>query len=190
MADYQFSQAGADLQYAINIALTKVAAPFSTSTNYAVGDFCSRNGVIYVCKTATSGAWNASRWTEITIGASLSGINTGYYEDMSTNATNVASNSWTKILTTSFPAGLYLIEFYAAFDSNASGYRGIGYGAADSYTSNRTSLLSPPVSGNQTRMTGIRLLSVSATTSMAIWVFQSSGSTLAVYPAIRYIKLR
>lgn len=184
------NQTEAQIQNILDIGQKYVAAPFLTATSYKVGDFCSYNGKVYCCKTATSGAWNASRWNEVTIGDSISGMNTGYYEDMSTAATNVSSNSWTKILTTSFPAGLYLIEFYAAFDSNASGYRGMGYGAADSYTSNRTSLLAVPVSGNQTRMTGIRLLSISATTQMAIWVFQSSGSTLAVYPAIRYIKLR
>jgi len=184
------NQTEAQIQDILNLAQNSVAAPFLTTMSYLVGDYCSYNGKIYRCKTATSGAWVSSRWTEVAIGDALSGMNTGYYEDMSTNATNVASNSWTKILTTSFPAGLYLIEFYASFDANASGYRGMGYGAADSYTSNRTSLLAAPVSGNQTRMTGIRLLSVSATTSMAIWVFQNSGSTLAVYPAIRYIKLR
>ena len=51
----------------------------STSHNYDTGDICSHDGVFYVCKYPTSGAWNASAWEEITLG--------GYFADLLRSAT-------------------------------------------------------------------------------------------------------
>ena len=46
------------------------ANEFSTSSTYAVGDRVTRNGKLYKCTTAvtTAGAWDASKWTEVTLG--------------------------------------------------------------------------------------------------------------------------
>lgn len=45
------------------------ADAYSTSTNYAVGDYCTHgtgdNEKLYRCNTATTGSWNASHWTEV-----------------------------------------------------------------------------------------------------------------------------
>ena len=45
--------------------VNQIAAAFSTSTSYAVGDYCNYQGQIYRCTTAHSGAWNASNWTAV-----------------------------------------------------------------------------------------------------------------------------
>ena len=46
-----------------------IAEEFSTSADYAVGDLCIYNGELYVCKTAHSGAWDASNFAVTTIDA-------------------------------------------------------------------------------------------------------------------------
>lgn len=51
-----------------NIA-TCLAAAYSTSTRYAVGDFCVHDRTLYQCNTAiTSGeSWTASHWTAVKV---------------------------------------------------------------------------------------------------------------------------
>ena len=52
-----------------------IAAAYSKKT-YAVGDYCTKDGKFYVCKTAITGSgenWTAAHWTETTVGAALAG---------------------------------------------------------------------------------------------------------------------
>jgi hypothetical protein len=46
-----------------------LAAAFSSSSPYAVGDYCTYDGVLCKCTTAvsTAGAWNAANWTEVAV---------------------------------------------------------------------------------------------------------------------------
>lgn len=50
-----------------------VADEYSTSSTYAVGDYCLHDGKLYVCTSAvtTAGAWNSNKWTEISIADAL-----------------------------------------------------------------------------------------------------------------------
>lgn len=50
-------------------ALDPIGDEFSSSTTYAVGDFCIYNNVLYKCTTAinTAGEWDASKWEITTI---------------------------------------------------------------------------------------------------------------------------
>ena len=43
-----------------------IADDFSTSVNYAVGDYCYHLGSLYECTTAHSGAWDATHFTATT----------------------------------------------------------------------------------------------------------------------------
>ena len=54
--------------------LTNLAAAYSTSATYAVGDYCTRDGKLYRCNTAinTAEAWTAGHWTEVKVGTDLS----------------------------------------------------------------------------------------------------------------------
>ena len=68
--------------------IAQQAANFSTSTNYAAGDYCQYQGLIYRFTSAHSGAWNASHVTETTILADLmagteetAGVHLGFYLD-------------------------------------------------------------------------------------------------------------
>ena len=54
-----------------------IAATYSASSSYAVGDLCIYNGVLYKCNTAIGSggeAWNASHWTQVTIDGQLSAL--------------------------------------------------------------------------------------------------------------------
>lgn len=44
-----------------------IAAAYDASENYDVGDVVTHLGGLYVCITPTSGAWNSSRWTAVTV---------------------------------------------------------------------------------------------------------------------------
>ena len=51
-----------------------IAATYSASSSYAIGDLCIYNGILYKCNTAIGSGgetWNASHWTQITIDGEL-----------------------------------------------------------------------------------------------------------------------
>ena len=55
-----------------------IAATYSDSSSYAVGDLCIYNGILYKCNTAIGSGgetWNASHWTQITIDGELTALN-------------------------------------------------------------------------------------------------------------------
>lgn len=47
-----------------------IAAEYSSSSAYAVGSFCLKDGLLYVCNTAIGSggeAWNSSHWDSISL---------------------------------------------------------------------------------------------------------------------------
>lgn len=56
-----------------DVDIESLADPYSTSSTYSVGEYCTRDGKFYRCKTAisTAEAWNSSHWQETTIGQEL-----------------------------------------------------------------------------------------------------------------------
>ena len=59
---YQFTQTGQEIQYLLDEAM-QLAEEYDSSVSYAVGDYCSHEGTLYRCTTATTGTWDASKWT-------------------------------------------------------------------------------------------------------------------------------
>lgn len=53
-----------------------MAAAYSSSATYAVGDYCLKDGQLYECNTAitTAEAWTAAHWTAVTVGGELSDL--------------------------------------------------------------------------------------------------------------------
>jgi len=52
------------------------APAFSETTSYAVGDYCTYNGILYRCTTAhTAGVWVAGHFTVVTVGGDLESLN-------------------------------------------------------------------------------------------------------------------
>jgi len=50
------------------------ASPYSTTTQYAVGDYCIKDLILYKCTSPTSGAWDSSKWTQVTALDLTSGV--------------------------------------------------------------------------------------------------------------------
>ena len=44
-----------------------LAQPYSTSATYAVGDYCTKDNILYKCTTAISTAesWTSGHWSEV-----------------------------------------------------------------------------------------------------------------------------
>ena len=59
-----------------SLALQEGIAPaFSSSSTYAVGDYCTHEGLLYKCTTAvsTASAWNAANWTAVAVTDEMGG---------------------------------------------------------------------------------------------------------------------
>ena len=55
----------------INVVRREIAAQFSESTPYAVGDYCYHGDFFVRCTTAHQGAWNAVHFTSVTVADEL-----------------------------------------------------------------------------------------------------------------------
>lgn len=61
---------------AIKAVDANLAAPYSTSATYAVGDYCTKDGVLKRCNTAitTAEAWNSDHWDDAKLGGDVSDL--------------------------------------------------------------------------------------------------------------------
>ena len=62
-----FPTAGDAVRAQVNKLSNNFSSLYDTNHNYNVGDFCIYQLKLYRCKTATTGAWNVSKWQEIKI---------------------------------------------------------------------------------------------------------------------------
>jgi hypothetical protein len=76
---------------------TALAPAFSDSSTYAVGDYVTREGLLYKCTTAvtTAGAWNAADWTQASAMAEMPAPIT-VDSAMSSTSTNPVQNKVVK----------------------------------------------------------------------------------------------
>lgn len=66
-----------------NITPLSTASLFSSSTSYAVDDYCFYDGTLYRCTTAHSGVWNASHFVAVTIADELADVKSDLSEIIS-----------------------------------------------------------------------------------------------------------
>lgn len=68
-----------------------LAAAYSASSTYAVGDMVLKDGQLYECNTAitTAEAWTAAHWTAVTVGSALSDLK----EDLESLQTDLAQTT-------------------------------------------------------------------------------------------------
>ena len=52
------------------------ASPYNSSSSYSAGDFCTRNGVLYVCIGSTTGTFDATKWEATNLGVQMKAANT------------------------------------------------------------------------------------------------------------------
>ena len=83
-----------------------IAPAFSSSSTYAVGDYCTYEGLLYKCTTAvsTAGAWNAANWSAvavtdempapITVDSAMSSSSTNPVQNKVVNAAIDGKISW------------------------------------------------------------------------------------------------
>lgn len=95
------------------------------------------------------------------------------------------------------PAGRYIIEAYAGFAGNATGFRGIRINASDDSSSTDVSTMSSHIqatlstSGWTDRLhTSAMIISDSASIAVKIQALQNSGSSLSVTAQARWIRIR
>lgn len=180
----------ADINNILNLANGYVAAPFSSATTYKVGDYCSRSGKVYRCKTAGASAWSSSRWTEVVLGDEIAkGNNSPVYTGGGT--VSVASASWTTVQTISLTPGIWIIEYGVSFQTDANGYRMSAFTSSSSAPSDdRTVPLVPAVNGAGARIIKTTVIEVTATTTYYLWAWQNTGGARNVYPYIRSYRMR
>lgn len=60
--------------------LADLASPYSASSTYAVGDYCTKDGQLYRCTTAitTAEAWTASHWTAVSVGDEVGDLRSAF----------------------------------------------------------------------------------------------------------------
>ena len=63
-------------------AVSYLAPVFSTSRTYAVGEYVTKDGALYICTTAveTAGAWDASKWQSVTFGREVTDLKSAVSE--------------------------------------------------------------------------------------------------------------
>ena len=84
-----------------------VADEYSAAITYEVGDYCIRDNALYKCTGATSGAWDASKWTATTIGSELDAVNDKIGNDFAYLGRYQIPGNGSKTLTVGF--GSYLL---------------------------------------------------------------------------------
>lgn len=78
-------------------AVSYLAPVFSTSQTYAVGEYVTKDGALYVCTTAveTAGAWDAANWQAVTFGGEVTNLKNALQDsvDLITDELNVNFNA-------------------------------------------------------------------------------------------------
>ena len=74
---------------------SNAAADYSSSSTYAVGEYCLHNGTYYRCNTAisTAEAWNSSHWTETTVAEQLEHLENNIARPIEIQLDNVSNTS-------------------------------------------------------------------------------------------------
>lgn len=116
-------------------------------------------------------------------------IETGIYSSSDDTA---GTSSWSFADMINLPEGIWIVTFGCSFQQNASGLRYIALTSTDSTSVSMTryDIRVAPVSGGQTTAHATRIVKVGSNgTSLYLYVYQNSGSSLTVYPYIKAIKI-
>lgn len=97
---------GIDMSSKLNKA--NVAEDYSSSSTYALGEYCLKDGALYKCTTAitTAEAWNAAHWTATEIGEEITDLKDSLVVDsiLSTTSENPVQN---KVITRALDEKVY-----------------------------------------------------------------------------------
>lgn len=81
-----------------------IADEYDSTATYAVGDFCTHEGLLYKCTTAigTAEAWTAGHWTAVTVADTFAPLASPAFTGTPTAPTPTAGDNSTKLATTEF----------------------------------------------------------------------------------------
>lgn len=71
---YRFTQTADELQDIMDLAQSHIATPHSIETSYSKDDYCTYEGALYKALEDVSGAWDESKWEEVTVGEELANL--------------------------------------------------------------------------------------------------------------------
>lgn len=196
MADFYFTQTGEELQTLVNLVQNGFAREYDTATSYSAGDYCQHDGAFYKCRAATSGAWDASKWSAATLGgqlaqkATLSEINVYNSVQLGEAVAAAGDGSNVKLLSATLAAGAWLVIAGSSFSANASGYRQIGLSNSDTPAWSRMDVCFAAAESLSTNIQVMRLFSLPSGGTVTLFARQNSGASLNCYPFIHALKLR
>lgn len=104
---------------AIEGARALTAAPYDSTASYSAGDFCTYQGVFYVCTSSTSGAWDSTKWTATTVDAQIKTVQTS-----KANEAIVAYRENGTTASANYSTGEYIVRsgsLYKVIDNISSG---------------------------------------------------------------------
>ena len=78
--------------------LANLADEYDSTTSYAVGNYCIKDNVLYVCTATTTGTWDSTKWSAITVGDKLISLDA----DVATLLRDIISNGYTWSSTTHY----------------------------------------------------------------------------------------
>lgn len=95
---YQFTQTGQEIQDILDLSRNGIAEEYDPAQSYIVGNFCTYEDGFYVCTGATSGAWDATKWSQTTVGDSIPSPTSGTWTPTVSRANlDSASGTWVSV---------------------------------------------------------------------------------------------
>ena len=91
---------------------------YNPNNSYAAGDYCIYENTLYKCTGATSGAWDSTKWTAVTIADEIGRIDTALsgkadkavITNISTISDTVSSSTDTDVYSVSLNKGVYIFN--------------------------------------------------------------------------------
>lgn len=120
--------------------------------------------------------------TETKIYGILTSKETGAQIFTNGEPTAVASGILENVATITLPAGIWIVQFVAVFENNATGYReiGLGAGALDPYMNRYCKMAEQAANGIDTELSVTTVLVPTVETTYYLNVMQNSGASLNV----------
>ena len=124
-----------------------VAAAYSTSATYAVGDYCTKDGNLYRCTTAitTAESWTAAHWTQTKMGPDVSDLKNAIYvktvDSVLTTGKAFRADTVSETSGTTYEYAKYEIQGETAFVVYGRSYGGSGKWPMISYLNNNNEVI-------------------------------------------------
>ena len=125
------------------------------------------------------------------LSANLSNIGQTEIGTNSTSTASCASGTSTKVSDITLAAGTWIIVANAAWGgTSGTGYRQISIGDNATDPARAVSAVVMPINGKQCNQQVVRIVTLSASTSIGVYCLQNSGSTITCYPYVYAVRIK